>query len=101
VEQFQLFGGFARGSNIGDGGHFGGRGRPLEQELEHLGVGFVSLTEALDLITPAGRAMAGLLAIFTEFEQAFHWRRRPSQAVRSVHFLMGHGRWRPVFCTVA
>src|SRR5439155_18693522 len=32
------------------------------QELEHLGVGFVSLTEALDLTTPAGRAMAGLLA---------------------------------------
>ena len=28
------------------------------QELEHLGVGFVSLTEALDLTTPAGRAMA-------------------------------------------
>jgi hypothetical protein len=26
------------------------------QELEHLGVGFVSLTEALDLTTPAGRA---------------------------------------------
>ena len=32
------------------------------QELEHLGVGFVSLTEALDLTTPAGRAMAGLRA---------------------------------------
>ena len=31
------------------------------QELQHLGVGFVSLTEALDLTTPAGRAMAGLL----------------------------------------
>ena len=28
------------------------------QELEHLGVGFASLTEALDLTTPAGRAMA-------------------------------------------
>jgi DNA invertase Pin-like site-specific DNA recombinase len=39
------------------------------QELEHLGVGFVSLTEALDLTTPAGRAMAGLLAIFAEFEK--------------------------------
>jgi putative DNA-invertase from lambdoid prophage Rac len=38
------------------------------QELEHLGVGFVSLTEALDLTTPSGRAMAGLLAIFAEFE---------------------------------
>jgi len=39
------------------------------QELEHLGVGFVSLTEALDLTTPAGRAMAGVLAIFAEFER--------------------------------
>jgi len=39
------------------------------QELEHLGVGFVSLTEALDLTTPSGRAMAGLLAVFAEFEK--------------------------------
>lgn len=39
------------------------------QELEHLGVGFVSLREALDLTTPAGRAMAGLLAVFAEFER--------------------------------
>jgi putative DNA-invertase from lambdoid prophage Rac len=39
------------------------------QELEHLGVGFVSLTEALHLTTPAGRAMAGLLAVFAEFER--------------------------------
>ena len=39
------------------------------QELDHLGVGFVSLTEALDLTTPAGRAMAVLLAVFAEFER--------------------------------
>jgi len=39
------------------------------QELQHLGVGFVSLTEALDLTTPTGRAMAGLLAVFAEFEK--------------------------------
>lgn len=39
------------------------------QELQHLDVGFVSLTEALDLTTPAGRAMAGLLAVFAEFER--------------------------------
>ncbi len=38
-------------------------------ELEHMGVGFVSLTEALDLTTPAGRAMAGMLAVFAEFER--------------------------------
>jgi DNA invertase Pin-like site-specific DNA recombinase len=45
------------------------------QELEHLGAGFVSLTEALDLTTPAGRAMAGLLAIFAEFEREILWER--------------------------
>ena len=39
------------------------------QELSELGVGFVSLTEALDLTTPSGRAMAGLLAVFAEFER--------------------------------
>jgi len=39
------------------------------QELEHLGVDFVSLAEALDLTTPSGRAMAGLLAVFAEFER--------------------------------
>src|SRR3984957_17491644 len=32
------------------------------QELQHLEVGFVSLTEALDLTTAAGRALAGLLS---------------------------------------
>ena len=38
------------------------------EELNHLGVGFVSLTEALDLTTPMGRAMAGLLSVFAAFE---------------------------------
>jgi putative DNA-invertase from lambdoid prophage Rac len=39
------------------------------RELTALGVGFVSLTEALDLTTPAGRAFAGFLAVFAEFER--------------------------------
>ena len=38
------------------------------EDLNHLGVGFVSLTEALDLTTPTGRAMAGLLSVFAAFE---------------------------------
>jgi DNA invertase Pin-like site-specific DNA recombinase len=38
------------------------------EELNHLGVGFVSLTEALDLTTPTGRAMAGLLSVFAAFQ---------------------------------
>jgi DNA invertase Pin-like site-specific DNA recombinase len=39
------------------------------RELNDLGVGFVSLTEALDLTSPIGRAMAGLLSVFAEFER--------------------------------
>ena len=55
------------------GGWIAGAGRSsiwssTLKELEQLGVGFVSLTEALDLTTPAGRAMAGLLSVFAEFE---------------------------------
>jgi DNA invertase Pin-like site-specific DNA recombinase len=38
-------------------------------ELNNLGVGFVSLTEALDFNSATGRAMAGLLAVFAEFER--------------------------------
>src|ERR1700691_2269340 len=38
------------------------------KELAELGIGFVSLTEALDLTTPTGRAMAGLLSVFAEVE---------------------------------
>jgi putative DNA-invertase from lambdoid prophage Rac len=34
------------------------------REVTELGVGFVSLTEALDLTTPSGREMTGMLAVF-------------------------------------
>ena len=37
------------------------------QERHELGVGFISLSEALDFTTPTGRAMAGMLAVFAEF----------------------------------
>ena len=39
-------------------------------ELTHLGVGFVSLSEALDMTTPSGRALAGMLSVFAAFERA-------------------------------
>jgi putative DNA-invertase from lambdoid prophage Rac len=39
------------------------------RELSELGVPFISLTEALDLSTPSGRAMVGLLSVFAEFER--------------------------------
>jgi putative DNA-invertase from lambdoid prophage Rac len=39
------------------------------KELSDLSVSFVSLTEAIDLTTPSGRALAGMLAVFAEFER--------------------------------
>jgi DNA invertase Pin-like site-specific DNA recombinase len=39
------------------------------KELMELGIGFVSLIEAFDMTTPTGRAMAGMLAVFAEFER--------------------------------
>ena len=39
------------------------------QELTALDIGFVSLSEELDLTTPSGRALAGMLAVFAEFER--------------------------------
>jgi putative DNA-invertase from lambdoid prophage Rac len=39
------------------------------QELNELGLGFVSLSKALDLSTASGRALAGMLAVFAEFER--------------------------------
>jgi DNA invertase Pin-like site-specific DNA recombinase len=39
------------------------------QEFADLGVGFVSLSEALDMTTATGRAMAGLLSVFAQFER--------------------------------
>jgi DNA invertase Pin-like site-specific DNA recombinase len=37
------------------------------QKLAALEVGFVSLSEALDMTTPSGRALAGMLAVFAEY----------------------------------
>jgi DNA invertase Pin-like site-specific DNA recombinase len=39
------------------------------KELAELGIGFVSLTEAFDMTTPTGRALAGMLSVFAEFER--------------------------------
>jgi DNA invertase Pin-like site-specific DNA recombinase len=38
-------------------------------ELNAIGVGFASVTEALDFTTPSGRAMIGMIAVFAEFER--------------------------------
>jgi len=39
------------------------------QELADLGVGFVSVSDSLDLTTAAGRALAGMLSVFAAFER--------------------------------
>ena len=39
------------------------------RDLTDTGVGFVSLNEAFDLTTPAGKALSGMLAVFAEFER--------------------------------
>ena len=39
------------------------------KELTEFGIGFISLNEALDLTTPSGRALAGMLSVFAEFER--------------------------------
>jgi DNA invertase Pin-like site-specific DNA recombinase len=67
------------------------------QELSTLGVGFVSLTEALDMTTPTGRAMAGLLAVFAEFERDILRERVKAGIAQARQQGKPHGR--P--CTVA
>jgi putative DNA-invertase from lambdoid prophage Rac len=39
------------------------------RDLLAIGVEFASVTEGLDLSTPTGRAMAGMLGVFAEFER--------------------------------
>src|SRR5215471_15714776 len=34
-----------------------------------LGIEFISLTDSVDTLTPAGKAMFGMLAVFAEFEK--------------------------------
>jgi DNA invertase Pin-like site-specific DNA recombinase len=54
------------------------------RELENLGVSFVSLKEALDLTTPAGRGITGLLTAFADFDREIHRERiRAGVALRA------------------
>ena len=43
----------------------------LLDELQHLGIGLVSLREALDLTSPIGRAMFALVGVLAEVERAW------------------------------
>ena len=39
------------------------------KELQAVGVNFVSLNDSLDFTTPSGQAMAGMLAVFAQYER--------------------------------
>ena len=65
-------------------------------ELSGLGVGFISLTEALDLTTATGRAMAGLLAIFAEFEREILRERVKAGIAHARKKGKSHGRPRTI-----
>jgi DNA invertase Pin-like site-specific DNA recombinase len=62
------------------------------QELSELEVGFVSITEAIDLTTPIGRATAGLLAVFAEFERELLKERVKSGIAQARKKGKPHGR---------
>jgi putative DNA-invertase from lambdoid prophage Rac len=62
------------------------------KELSDLGVGFVSLTEAIDLTTPSGRALAGMLAVFAEFERDILTERVKAGIAQSRDKGVQHGR---------
>jgi putative DNA-invertase from lambdoid prophage Rac len=61
-------------------------------ELSALGVGFVSLTEAIDLTTPMGRALAGMLAVFAEFEREMLRERVKAGIAQARQHGKRHGR---------
>ena len=62
------------------------------QELHALGVGFISLSETLDFTAPTGRAMAGLLAIFAEFEREILRERVKAGIAQARRHGKRHGR---------
>jgi DNA invertase Pin-like site-specific DNA recombinase len=62
------------------------------RELTDLGVGFVSRTEALDLTTPTGRALTGMLAVFAEFEREILRERVRAGIARARKEGRPHGR---------
>jgi DNA invertase Pin-like site-specific DNA recombinase len=62
------------------------------QGLNALGVGFVSLSEPLDLTTPSGRAMSEMLVVFAEFERQTRRERVKAGISRARRQGRPHGR---------
>jgi DNA invertase Pin-like site-specific DNA recombinase len=61
-------------------------------ELNSLGVSFVSLNESLDLTTPSGKALAGMLAVFAEFERSILKERVKAGILEARSKGKAHGR---------
>jgi putative DNA-invertase from lambdoid prophage Rac len=61
-------------------------------ELNSLGVSFVSLNESLDLTTPSGKALAGMLAVFAEFERSILKERVKAGIIEARSKGIAHGR---------
>ncbi len=61
-------------------------------ELNSLGVSFVSLNESLDLTTPSGKALAGMLAVFAEFERSILKERVKAGIIEARSKGKAHGR---------
>lgn len=62
------------------------------KDLTEVGIGFVSITEALDLTTPSGRAFAGMLSVFAEFERDLLSERIKAGIVEARSKGQRHGR---------
>lgn len=62
------------------------------RDLTDTGVGFVSLTEAFDLTTPAGKALSGMLAVFAEFERDILRERVKAGIAHARSMGKSHGR---------
>ena len=62
------------------------------RELQELDVAFVSLTEAFDLTTSTGRAMAAMVAVFAEFEREIRSERVRAGIEQARHEGRQHGR---------
>lgn len=61
-------------------------------ELRDIGVTFISLTESLDFSTPSGRAMAGMLSTFAEFERDIIRERVKAGIANARELGKNHGR---------
>jgi putative DNA-invertase from lambdoid prophage Rac len=62
------------------------------QDLNALGVGFVSLSEPLDLTAPSGRAMSEMLVVLGEFERKARRERVKAGISRARRQGRPHGR---------